>query len=106
LRQNTTVDIIAKLLQNTTVDIITECILWDLTLNEKGYGQVRYKGKLRMAHKVYYELLIGPIGNGLQLDHTCEIKRCINPFHLQQVTNQRNVALYYMRKRARERESI
>lgn len=72
------------------VDIPTGCWLWTAATIQKGYGQFWYDGKLQYAHRIAYELLVGPIPNGLQLDHLCRVRNCVNPEHLEPVTNQEN----------------
>lgn len=62
------------------------CWYWSGAKHHKGYGNLRG----RMAHRISYEQFIGPIPKGLQLDHLCEAKNCVNPFHLEPVTNQEN----------------
>lgn len=57
----------------------------------RGYGQFRYEGRLHLAHRVAYQLLVGPIPEGLQLDHLCRVRDCINPSHLEPVTHAENV---------------
>lgn len=81
------------------------CILWEGTTNN-GYGVFTWKvgGKLRYprAHRWYYEQIIGPIPQGLTLDHLChgpecpggadcKHRRCVNPEHLEPVTNRENM---------------
>lgn len=44
-----------------------------------------------MAHRVAYELLIGPIPAGMTLDHLCRNRLCVNPVHLEAVTNRVNI---------------
>lgn len=56
-----------------------------------GYGF--YSG--RQAHRRAYELLVGPIPEGLQLDHLCKVPRCVNPDHLEPVTQQENMRRHY-----------
>lgn len=51
-----------------------------------GYGFVRIDKTNRMAHRVMYELLVEPIPDGLQLDHLCRNRLCVNPAHLEPVT--------------------
>jgi hypothetical protein len=58
--------------------------------NRNGYGRLRWGGRELMAHKLSYEAHIGPIPKGLILDHTCRMRACINPAHLEPVTHQVN----------------
>ncbi len=56
-----------------------------------GYGSFRGPGgKTTHAHRAAYELLIGPVPAGLHLDHLCRTPACVNPLHLEPVTNQVN----------------
>jgi HNH endonuclease len=73
------------------VDGATGCWVWAGAVNEHGYGIVGAgrHGTFR-AHRVSYELARGPIPPGLQLDHLCRNRRCINPEHLEPVTNAEN----------------
>lgn len=65
------------------------CWVWTAGLKD-GYGQYRHNGQSRNAHRVTYEFLVGPIPEGLVLDHLCRVRRCVNPDHLEPVTNQEN----------------
>jgi hypothetical protein len=72
-----------------------DCWPWVGRIDHKGYGEYRpYFGgreySLR-AHRVSYELLVGPIPDGLVIDHLCRVRNCVNPAHLEPVTNQENV---------------
>lgn len=66
------------------------CWLWTASLN-KGYGQFKWGSGMRMAYKVAYELLLGPVPAGLDLDHLCRVKECVNPVHLEPVTHRENI---------------
>ena len=55
-----------------------------------GYGQVSIAGKAVRAHRYAYERFVGPIPEGLQLDHLCRNPGCVNPDHLEAVTGREN----------------
>lgn len=69
------------------------CWLWTGSLDKDGYARVSLggKGKWRRAQRAIYELLIGKIPNGLVLDHLCRNRACVNPEHLEPVSNRVNV---------------
>ncbi len=62
------------------------CFLWIGSVNSEGYGQIQIDGSSRGAHRIAYELAKGPIPNGLQIDHLCRVRCCVNPDHLESVT--------------------
>lgn len=66
-----------------------ECWPWVGKRNE-AYGRFMVDGQFRPAHRVSYELLRGPIPAGLQIDHLCRNPRCVNPAHLEPVTQREN----------------
>jgi len=67
------------------------CWIWTGSLNGKGYGQMYWRGRVWAAHRVSYALLGGPLMDGLELDHLCRNRPCVNPDHLEQVTHRVNV---------------
>lgn len=68
-----------------------ECWLWAGALNSRGYSSVADgKGGTVLAHRRAYELLVGPIPDGLTIDHLCRTKACVNPLHLEPVTGAEN----------------
>ncbi len=66
---------------------------WEWTgVTVNGYGRFLFTtGKTVRAHRFAYELLVGPIPDGLQLDHLCRNRSCVNPVHLEPVTQQENL---------------
>lgn len=70
--------------------------LLSLTVKRGSYGQVNFEGRIRRAHRVAYELAVGPIPAGLTIDHVrargCTLKSCCNPSHLEAVTLAENIA--------------
>jgi len=72
------------------------CWLWRGATDQHGYGRVGAEHKpdgpnrAVLAHRVAYELTIGPIGPGMVLDHLCRVPACVNPHHLEQVTQAEN----------------
>ena len=74
------------------------CWLWTASDDGKGYGQFggtpRPNGRadgMRKAYKVGYEIYVGPVPEGLELDHKCRTKMCVNPDHLEPVTHGVNI---------------
>jgi hypothetical protein len=65
--------------------------IWTGQINNKGYGLAWWNGKKRPAHVAVWEALIGPIPEGLELDHTCDRTECVNPAHLEVVTHAENM---------------
>ncbi len=64
-----------------------DCWIWTGALSKNGYGNYWNRG----AHRVVYELLVGDIPKGMQLDHLCRNRDCVNPSHLEPVTAKENI---------------
>lgn len=59
--------------------------------DKDGYGKMKINGRTVRPHRFAYELLVGPIPDGLELDHLCRVHACVWPEHLEPVTSQENV---------------
>lgn len=66
------------------------CWEWIGVVAADGYGHYKTNGRPHQAHRVVYEFLVGPIPEGLQLDHLCRNRKCVNPAHLEPVTAKEN----------------
>lgn len=75
------------------VDKTETCWLWTHGRSRKGYGQFWADGKQLQAHRWAYEQMVGPIPEGMTLDHLvdrCRNKHCVRPDHLEPVTPEEN----------------
>lgn len=64
------------------------CLLWLGSITKNGYGRTSSGWPV---HAVAYEKAIGPIPTGLEPDHLCRVRCCINPFHIEPVTHAENL---------------
>ena len=73
----------------------SDCWVWMSSKNGRGYGTFAMNKdghqSTKLAHRVAYELEIGPIPNGLSLDHRCRNRLCVNPAHLEPTTIRENL---------------
>lgn len=74
-----------------TVDGSTGCWVWNGAKGDLGYGVFRYQGRNQPVHRASYKMHKGEIPKGLVLDHLCRNPSCINPDHLEPVTQLENV---------------
>ena len=68
-----------------------KCWIWQAAIFKSGYGAFGYLGKVVRAHRMAYLLKKGEIPAGLDLDHLCHVRRCVNPSHLEAVSRSVNL---------------
>lgn len=72
------------------VDQSTECWLWTGSISSNGYAKAAMKRAMVLPHRVFYEHFKGVIPQGIQIDHLCKVRHCVNPIHLEAVTAAEN----------------
>lgn len=68
------------------IDASGDCWEWRGQHTPKGYSRVRWQRRKVYVHRLVWELLVGPIPEGLVTDHLCRNRGCVNPDHLEHVT--------------------
>jgi hypothetical protein len=67
------------------------CWLWTGSKSRKGYGDMGWRGRVRKTHRIAYEITHGEFPAEMQVLHSCDNPRCVNPAHLWLGTNQDNM---------------
>lgn len=81
-----------RILEGVSPEPFSGCWIWTKSVDRKGYANSSDSSfATRKAHILLYMHLVGPIAEGLQLDHLCRVRCCVNPAHLEPVTLAENV---------------
>lgn len=80
-----------RLAQSSVRDEATDCLIWTGQVNPKtGYGLISFGGVKVATHVLAYTAAHGPVPEGMQLDHSCRRKTCVNDEHIRPRTNKQN----------------
>jgi hypothetical protein len=82
---------IARLMRNVVRVPESGCWLWEGAVSKLGYGRIAFEGKAKFAHRVAFTTLVGEVPDGMELDHLCKVRSCVNPYHLEPVTRLENM---------------
>lgn len=69
---------------------VGDCLIWQGRLDDKGYGRWRCDGQEMRAHQYAFTNSHGPIPQGMEVDHRCRVRACVDPNHLRIATSKQN----------------
>lgn len=80
-----------RILEKIVGEPMTGCWLWTAQIGRGGYARLKVRNRSLDAHKYIFELLNGAVQGGLELDHLCRVRCCVNPAHLEAVPKRTNI---------------
>jgi len=84
-------DVLKRFVTKFTVNPETGCWDWTAASRSDGYGAINTPGRTELAHRVSFTVFVGPIPEDLQIDHLCNNRGCVNPDHLEPVSQVENL---------------
>lgn len=81
---------LARFYRKILCDVETRCWVWTAGTFTTGYGMFTFGSYPYLAHRASYQHFVGPVPDGLELDHLCRNTLCVNPDHLEAVTHSMN----------------
>ena len=88
--------VLRRFLAKVKRDEETGCWLWQGYCDSDGYAQFKFGGRAHWARRLAYAMFRRPMPGGLELDHKCRERSCVNPWHLDLVTKLENLASRYV----------
>ena len=85
------IPLIDRFMRHVSPEPNTGCWLWTGAVQGGGYGVFDIDERTGLAHRAAYRIFKGPIREGLQIDHLCRVRCCVNPDHLEPVTHAENL---------------
>lgn len=86
-----TLSILERFMNAVSMEPMSGCWLWKLTCDDGGYARFRIGERMVSAHRLSHEMFVGPIPEGLDIDHLCRVRCCVNPRHIEAVTTRENI---------------
>lgn len=83
---------LTKIIERHVLKLPTGCWQWTSVIERNGYGRVTVNYKAHLVHRYVYEQLVGKIPHGMQIDHICKHRSCVNPAHMEAVPPAENNA--------------
>ena len=83
--------LLPRVAEKIAIDDVGGCWIWTAYKAKNGYGRTSVNGLTIAAHRHVYTVLVGEIQPGLVMDHLCRVRECVNPGHLEPVTQRINI---------------